>query len=57
MSIGNPFLANLVTIYVDADACPVKQDIYRVVESHAPKGTNFKVFVVSNSPIACRAMR
>ena len=36
-----------ITIYVDADACPVKQEIYRVAERHG-----LKVFVVSNSPIA-----
>ena len=41
-----------ISIYVDADACPVKQEIYRVAERHALKGTNLKVFVVSNSPIA-----
>ena len=39
-------------IYVDADACPVKQEIYRVAERHALKGVSLKVFVVSNSPIA-----
>jgi uncharacterized protein YaiI (UPF0178 family) len=39
-------------IYIDADACPVKQEIYRVAERHALKGVNLKVFVVSNSPIA-----
>lgn len=36
-----------ITIYVDADACPVKQEVYRVAERHG-----LKVFVVSNSPIA-----
>jgi uncharacterized protein len=41
-----------ITIYVDADACPVKQEIYRVAERHALKGVALKVFVVSNSPIA-----
>jgi uncharacterized protein YaiI (UPF0178 family) len=41
-----------ITIYVDADACPVKQEIYRVAERHALKGTALKVFVVTNSPIA-----
>jgi hypothetical protein len=41
-----------ITIYVDADACPVKQEIYRVAERHAFKGINLKVFVVANSPIA-----
>ncbi len=42
----------MITIYIDADACPVKQEIYRVAERHALKGTALKVFVVSNSPIA-----
>ena len=42
----------MITIYIDADACPVKQEVYRVAERHARKGTALKVFVVSNSPIA-----
>jgi uncharacterized protein len=33
-----------ITIYVDADACPVKAEIYKVAERH-----RVKVFVVSNS--------
>ena len=37
----------IITIYIDADACPVKQEVYRVAERHG-----LKVFVVSNSPIA-----
>ena len=41
-----------ITIYIDADACPVKQEVYRVAERHALKGVALKVFVVSNSPIA-----
>jgi len=41
-----------ISIYIDADACPVKQEIYRVAERHVGKGTALKVFVVSNSPIA-----
>src|ERR1044072_6124567 len=36
-----------IAVYVDADACPVKQEVYRVAERHA-----LKVFVVSNTPIA-----
>jgi uncharacterized protein YaiI (UPF0178 family) len=36
-----------ITIYIDADACPVKQEVYRVAERHG-----LKVYVVSNSPIA-----
>src|SRR5580704_2837360 len=42
----------MIAIYIDADACPVKQEIYRVAERHAGKGVALKVFVVSNSPIA-----
>src|SRR6202451_2988844 len=42
----------MITLYIDADACPVKQEIYRVAERHALKGVALKVFVVSNSPIA-----
>ena len=33
-----------IAIYVDADACPVKPEIYRVAERH-----RLKVFVVANS--------
>src|SRR3954452_7405330 len=39
--------AKPIEIYVDADACPVKQEVYRVAERHG-----LKVYVVSNSPIA-----
>ena len=35
-----------MSIYVDADACPVKDEIYRVARRYA-----IKVFVVSNSPL------
>jgi uncharacterized protein YaiI (UPF0178 family) len=42
----------LISLYIDADACPVKQEIYRVAERHAGRGVAIKVFVVSNSPIA-----
>jgi uncharacterized protein YaiI (UPF0178 family) len=35
-----------ITILVDADACPVKQEIYRVAERHG-----LHVQVVANSPI------
>jgi len=41
-----------IAIYVDADACPVKQEVYRVAERHLLKGAALNVFVVSNSPIA-----
>jgi uncharacterized protein YaiI (UPF0178 family) len=36
-----------ITIYLDADACPVKNEAYRVAERY-----QLKVHVVSNSPIA-----
>src|SRR4051812_50201486 len=36
-----------IQIYVDADACPVKAEVYRVAERRG-----LKVYVVSNSPIA-----
>lgn len=42
----------MITLLIDADACPVKQEVYRVAERHALKGTALKVFVVSNAPIA-----
>ena len=41
-----------IAIYVDADACPVKDEIYRVADRHILNGAALKVFVVSNSPIA-----
>ncbi len=39
--------AKQIAIYVDADACPVKAEIYRVAER-----CGLKVYVVSNSAIA-----
>src|ERR1700691_2521711 len=42
----------MIAIYIDADACPVKQEVYRVAERHVLKGTALKVFVVSNSAIS-----
>jgi uncharacterized protein YaiI (UPF0178 family) len=36
-----------IVVLVDADACPVKPEIYRVAERHG-----LKVFVVANAPIA-----
>jgi len=45
-------VSEIISLYIDADACPVKQEIYRVAERHAGKGVALKVFVVSNSPIA-----
>ncbi len=36
----------MLIIYVDADACPVKQEIFRVAMRH-----NLQVYLVSNSPL------
>jgi uncharacterized protein YaiI (UPF0178 family) len=44
---STPSPPNPITIYVDADACPVKNEVYRVAGRHG-----IKVIVVSNSPIA-----
>ena len=41
-----------ICIYVDADACPVKGEVYRVAERHALKRLALKVYVVTNSFIA-----
>src|SRR5271155_1031486 len=42
----------MISLLIDADACPVKQEVYRVAERHLLKGVAIKVYVVSNSPIA-----
>jgi hypothetical protein len=44
---GDPSPSRPITIYIDADACPVKNEVYRVAARHG-----IKVIVVSNSPIA-----
>lgn len=36
-----------ITLYIDADACPVKAEVYKVAERH-----RLKVFVIANTPIA-----
>jgi hypothetical protein len=49
MSVGASHINDTaagITILVDADACPVKQEIYRVAERHG-----LRVQVVANSPI------
>lgn len=35
-----------IVIYVDADACPVKDEVYKVAARH-----NLKTFIVANAPI------
>ena len=47
-----PAAPHTISIFVDADACPVKAEVYRVAERHALRGTAVRVLVVSNSPIA-----
>jgi hypothetical protein len=49
---SSPLLSNPITLYIDADARPVKQEVYRVAERHALKGTAIKVLVGINAPIA-----
>jgi uncharacterized protein YaiI (UPF0178 family) len=41
-----------IAVYVDADACPVKNEVYRVVERNLARGVALRAFVVSNSAIA-----
>jgi uncharacterized protein YaiI (UPF0178 family) len=41
-----------ITILIDADACPVKDEVYRVAERHLARGLAVAVAVVSNSGIA-----
>jgi hypothetical protein len=33
----------MISLYIDADACPVKREVYRVAERHARRGTALKV--------------
>jgi uncharacterized protein YaiI (UPF0178 family) len=40
-------MSDPIAIYVDADACPVKNEVYKVAERHG-----LRVFVVANSFIA-----
>jgi uncharacterized protein len=42
----DPTQAPRLRIFVDADACPVKDEVYRVAARY-----NLKVYVVANSPI------
>ena len=43
----------MITVLIDADACPVKQEIYRVAERHLLKGEGVRgAWSFSNSPIA-----
>ena len=37
-------IAEVTPVYIDADACPVKQEVYKVAQRY-----KLKVFLVSNS--------
>ena len=39
----------LIRIYVDADACPVKDEVYRVAERHLARGLDLSVAVAMRS--------
>jgi uncharacterized protein len=45
----------MIALFIDADACPVKHEVYRVAERHALKGTDLKVFDEADNWIAERA--
>lgn len=44
VTMEDPATASAIRIFVDADACPVKNEVYRVAERYG-----LKVFVVANS--------
>jgi hypothetical protein len=46
-----------IAIYIDADACPVKQGIYRVAEGHALKAPPSKSSSSPTAPWLSRATR
>ena len=48
----SPSIAHPIVVYIDADACPVKNEVYRVAERFIARGTALKIVVVSNAPIA-----
>src|SRR4051794_29176562 len=43
---GSGALPLMLTVYVDADACPVKEEVYRVARRYG-----FRVAVVANAPM------
>jgi len=48
--------SKLITIYIDAEASPVKQEIYRVAERHALKGIASRSSSSPTAPSQCRAI-
>ena len=53
---SSPSASKPITVYIDADACPVKQEIYRVAERRTLKDVALKLLVFTNSLIACSAI-
>ena len=47
----------MIALYIDADACPVKQEIYRVAERHALKGAESRSSSSATARSRCRAKR
>ena len=48
----------MIALYIDADACPVKQEIYRVAERHAREGRRrSRSSSSATARSRCRAMR
>jgi uncharacterized protein YaiI (UPF0178 family) len=45
-----------ISIYIDADDCPVKQEIYSAAERHALKGTVSRCSSSPTAPLRCRAI-
>ncbi len=43
----------MISLYIDADACPVMQEIYRVAERHAGKGVFLVTTGLGNCPDRC----
>jgi uncharacterized protein YaiI (UPF0178 family) len=41
-----------VVLYIDAVACPVKAEVYRVAERFIARGTALKVVVAPSAPAA-----
>jgi uncharacterized protein YaiI (UPF0178 family) len=41
------FVSKLISIYVDADACPAKQEVYRVAERRLLNGAALTVLLAA----------
>lgn len=47
MNMSGPQPTTAITVYIDAYACPVKHEVYRVAEGHARKSVALKGFPYS----------